>query len=397
MRILVLTFYYPPDLSAGAFRMKGLVPALVERFPDASGIDVLTTLPNRYRSFSRAAPELERHGTATVRRIPIPPHRSGMLDQAKSFSVFARRVLAITRRNRYDLVFATSSRLMTAVLGSVVARRQSARLYLDIRDIFAESMGDILPAGVAWSGRPFLEWLERFAITRAQRVNLVSEGFVDYFRPRYPDHRFGCVTNGIDEEFLTASWHDTTRPNGARVRTITYAGNMGEGQGLHGVIPNLARALEQEARFRLIGDGGRRNALERAVREGGLRNVEVLPPMSREHLLSEYQRADVLFLHLNDYDAFQRVLPSKIFEYAATGRPIWAGVAGHSAEFLRTNVDNVGVFPPGDAGAAIEAWRRLDFAFRPRTRFIETFSRRSTSAALAADVAGLLHEGEGGS
>jgi len=31
--------------------------------------------------------------------------------------------------------------------------------------------------------------------------------------------------------------------------------------------------------------------------------------------------ADVLFLHLNAYKAFEKVLPSKIFEYAATGRP----------------------------------------------------------------------------
>ena len=44
---------------------------------------------------------------------------------------------------------------------------------------------------------------------------------------------------------------------------------------------------------------------------------------------------DVLFLHLNDYSAFRKVIPSKIFEYAATGKPIVAGVSGYAAEFLR--------------------------------------------------------------
>jgi glycosyltransferase involved in cell wall biosynthesis len=392
MRILILTFYYPPDISAGAFRMKGFVPALVERLPSGSRIDVLTTVPNRYRSFARGASALERNGAVTVQRIPIPPHKSGMLDQSRSFSVFARQVRAIAARNRYDLVFATSSRLMTAVLGSVVARRQRAPLYLDIRDIFAENMGELLPASIAWGSSAVLDGMERFAVTRAARVNLVSEGFLDYFQGRYPQCSYGCITNGIDDEFIEADWDAAVERDWDPLRTITYAGNMGEGQGLHLVVPALAKALQGQARFRMIGDGGKRTALERAVKEMGVKNVEVLAPMSREDLLREYRNTDVLFLHLNDYAAFRRVLPSKIFEYAATGRPIWAGVAGHAADFLGKHVKDALIFPPGDATAAVDAWRRLNFGVRARPNFIETFSRQSTSAALAEDVAGLLED-----
>jgi glycosyltransferase involved in cell wall biosynthesis len=390
MRILILTFYYPPDLSAGAFRMKGFVPALLKRLAPGSRVDVLTTLPNRYRSFARDASVLERNGTVTVNRIPIPPHRSGMLDQSRSFSVFARQVRAIAAKNRYDLVFATSSRLMTAVLGSEVARRQGAPLYLDIRDIFAENMGELLPGPVAWASSAVLDRMERLAITRAARVNLVSEGFLDYFRGRYPQCSYGCITNGIDDEFIDGDWNAAVGRDRNPLRTITYAGNMGEGQGLHLVVPALAKALEGQARFRLIGDGGKRTVLERVVHEAGVKNVEVLAPMSREDLLCEYRNSDVLFLHLNDYAAFRRVLPSKIFEYGATGRPIWAGVAGHAADFLGKHVSDALVFAPGDVMAALDAWRRVDFGVRSRTHFIETFSRQSTSAALANDVAGLL-------
>ena len=58
----------------------------------------------------------------------------------------------------------------------------------------------------------------------------------------------------------------------------------------------------------------------------GFNNIRLLPPIERQQLIKEYQNADVLFLHLNDYPAFEKVLPSKIFEYAALGKPILAGV-----------------------------------------------------------------------
>mgnify|MGYP006133455077 CR=1 FL=1 len=36
---------------------------------------------------------------------------------------------------------------------------------------------------------------------------------------------------------------------------------------------------------------------------------EVLPPVSRSELLEYYLEADIMFLHLNNIAAFQRVLP----------------------------------------------------------------------------------------
>jgi hypothetical protein len=51
-------------------------------------------------------------------------------------------------------------------------------------------------------------------------------------------------------------------------------------------------------------------------------------------------------LHLNDHAAFRKLLPSKIFEYAATAKPMMASVAGFAAEFLESDVEGVEIFPP---------------------------------------------------
>ena len=392
VKLLVLSFYYAPDLSAGAFRATALVRALVESLPPGGSIDVITTRPNRYSTFSVDVPPDEVVGPVRIRRVALPPHKSGMLDQSKAFGSFARAALRMTRGERYDVVFATSSRLMTAVLGSAIARRARAPLYLDIRDIFVDTMKDVLPSRIAWAFGPFLTRLERFAIRRASRISLVSEGFRAYFASRYPGARFVFFTNGIDDEFVGADWSAPTQPTtegegrSAAPFTVLYAGNIGDGQGLHAVVPALAAALNGRCRFRIIGDGGRRGQLERAVADAGVANVELLPPMSRQQLSVEYRNADVLFLHLNDYDAFRKVLPSKIFEYAATGKPVWAGVAGYSAEFLREHVANTAVFPPCDTSAGVRALESLTLQMTDRTAFVARFARRAISAAMADDI-----------
>ena len=48
--------------------------------------------------------------------------------------------------------------------------------------------------------------------------------------------------------------------------------------------------------------------------------------MPQHELLNYYNQANILFLHLNSIKAFEKVLPSKIFEYAASNKPILAGV-----------------------------------------------------------------------
>lgn len=383
MRLLVLSFYYPPDLSAGSFRTSHLVRAL--RAAD-TGCDmtVLTTAPNRYHTFRAAAPAREDEGRLHTRRIELPAHRGGFVSQARAFGTYAAGATRLASRMEYDAVFATSSRLMTAVLGAVVARRRGVPLYLDIRDIFVDTIGDVLPAPLALATRPVFGALEAYAVRSAATVNIVSEGFRPYFQARYPGQRYMSFTNGIDPEFL-APLPARTAAAGGPLRVV-YAGNIGDGQGLHTIVPRLARRLEGEAVFEIVGDGGRRADLGRALEAAGCTNVSVREPVSRDRLRQVYADADVLFLHLNDYDAFAKVLPSKIFEYGATGRPIWAGVRGYAAEFLRSEVPNSAVFHPCDDAEGVAALRRLRLDTVVRGGFIDRYAREAICGRMARDI-----------
>jgi glycosyltransferase involved in cell wall biosynthesis len=391
-RVLLLTYYFPPDLCAGSFRAKALADALVAADPDLQ-LDVLTTEPNRYQ-LHRPDKPMSEDFAYTVTRIALPDKRHGLMGQVRSFLAFAMGVRQQVSCRRYDLVIATSSRLMTAVLGAWVTNRTKARLYLDIRDIFVETLDDVFPGMLLWPLRRFFSMLERWPLNNAFRVNLVSEGFLPYFEKRYSRGDYALFTNGVDEQFVEQARDLPAQlpcEKSVQIPHIVYAGNIGDGQGLEKILPFLALALRDKARITVVGDGGARDRLL-AVCDARSALVTVLDPMPRDELMALYDSADVLFLHLNNYPAFERVLPSKLFEYAATGKPILAGVGGYALTFIERELPGAAVFSPCNVTEAVAAFTGLPLRMTDRSTFVEQFSRQKITARMADDILACLPE-----
>lgn len=384
MRILLLSFYYPPYIGPGPLRAKSIVDALLAVGGEEMQVDVLTTLPNRYHTLEVTAPLVEQFGPVSITRIALPEHKSGMADQARAFVRYARAVQQRVRGGQWDVVVATSSRLMTASLGAWVAKRRGAMLYLDIRDLFTDTMEDVLAKSPLRGLLPGFRVLERWTFRAARQMNVVSAGFLPHIQRVAPDLTPSVYTNGIDPMFVEM---DFTQSIPAEKPVVLYAGNMGEGQGLHRIIPDVATAMPG-VQFRLIGDGGRREALLKSVERLSLTNVDILNPVARDALMEAYRQADVLFLHLNAYKAFHKVLPSKIFEYATTGKPILAGVAGHAADFLRDHVAGIEVFAPCDSDAMQAGLQRLLSGPRmiDRSEFCSLHLRENIMKQMARDI-----------
>jgi glycosyltransferase involved in cell wall biosynthesis len=346
-RVVYLTFYYEPDLCAGSFRNTPLAIELAKQALEKDIIvDVYTTLPNRYSTFEQSAPDFEEIGNLRIHRISLPPHKSGMLDQVLSFKKYYSEVIKLNENKRADLVFASSSRLFTAYLGYTIAKKSNAPLYLDIRDIFVDTMSDVFKSKILKIGiLPLLKLIENRTFSYAKHINLISGGFKSYFI-KFSNTEFTFYTNGIDEEFLDAIPVVVKEDKIGSKKSIVYAGNIGEGQGLHKVIPKAAKELGSAFEFMVIGDGGTKKLLLDEIEYLSISNVVLEKPVNRKELQGIYNNADYLFIHLNDYPAFRKVLPSKIFELATFGKPIIAGVSGFAAEFIKTEVSDSFVFEP---------------------------------------------------
>jgi hypothetical protein len=379
-----LTFYFEPDLCAGSFRNTSLVKSLSKTLKNDDIIDVITTYPNRYKSHKIEALAFEKRGNVQINRVSVPRHESGFLDQMNTFRSFFLGTRKIVKKRDYDLVFASSSRLFTAYLGYTIAHEKNIPLYLDIRDIFVDTIGDILKNSyVKVMVLPLIKIIEKKTFDAAVHINLVSGGFLPYF------YKFKCISysefpNGIDDEYLNLSFIE--RKNKGNSVTILYAGNIGEGQGLEKIIPLAASILGDNYNFIIVGDGGTKNKLQNEITKRRLTNVELKPPVNRDELKILYNNADYLFLHLNNYKAFAKVLPSKIFEFAAYDSPIIAGVSGFAYEFIRKNISNVILFKPCDADDLVHQMKNFKYKTEHRSEFIQKFKREIINNLMVQSV-----------
>ena len=377
-RLVILTYYFPPDFAAGAFRMDAMVRALRSRLPDCARIDVVTAQPHRYKG-QQAVDSVDGSlfGTnVAVHRLNARGLGGGSGSGLSHFASFAIRAAHLVQRLRPDVILGSSSRLGTAALAAELARLTGADLHLDMRDCLPDNFRALYPragGGVWGGGLNLLQWR---TLRRARFISVTAPVYGRYLARHGQQQAIYWLPNGVDADFRRLGEASSVEGGvSGRVKRIVYAGNVGKGQALERILPELAEQTQGIAEWRIIGDGGSYKALQRLLNERQVGNVSLIPPQPRAMLEGHYDWADVLFLHLSSARAMQRVIPSKFFEYAATGKPVVAGARGYLARFLRAQAAGVWCFPPGDAASAVQCINAVDHIWYDRSRFRERFDR----------------------
>ena len=380
--LIIFSFYFTPDLSAGSFRNSTLIEELENQSGEKVAKVIITTKPNRYKEFRTSSKNYEKKGSTEIYRIQIPDHQSGIIDQIKAFTIYFYKGIKIALKYNPTLVYASTSRLFTGFLGAFYARLSKADLYLDVRDIFLDTITDIYRKSVLkYFLSPIISIVEGFTMSSAHHINLISPGFKAYFIAKYPGRPYSHFSNGIDTLFLNSQLSSETISETEKI--IVYAGNIGEGQGLHIFIPGLAKMLPEYS-IMIIGDGGAKQKLEEGIKN--LSNVIILPPMSRDNVLEYYQKAKFTLIHLNDNEAFKKVLPSKVFELAAISKPILAGVDGYAAQFMEENVNESIIFKPGDFMDAVRLIKNYQYTVINRDHFKVKYSRKNIKMKMSESI-----------
>jgi glycosyltransferase involved in cell wall biosynthesis len=96
--------------------------------------------------------------------------------------------------------------------------------------------------------------------------------------------------------------------------------------------------------FLLVGDGAERERLVALREEMALENVVMLPQQPKSRMPELWAVSDASLVVLKQSPLFETVIPSKIFESMAMGKPIVLGVRGEASEIIAE----------GGAGIAIE-------------------------------------------
>ncbi|MGF1721655.1 glycosyltransferase family 4 protein [Vibrio kyushuensis] len=387
-RLLILSFHYTPDLSACSFRTEALVKHLSEAYPDVE-IDLVTTFPSRYVSYCPSCADGSPYPNVNIYRVEVPFIYTGVgfVSEMLSFSYFAAKAKAHVKSRDYDLVFGTSAKLATATLARFLANKKSAKLYLDIRDLFVDNIKDMFPRFFGAVFLPVFKKIEFYTFKDVDRLNIVSDGFLAHVGKYVSDERLRSFTNGIDENFTQLP----DRPRYCQSINILYAGNIGRAQSLEKIIPKLASIEGLSINITVVGDGRNAKQLEIILSERNIQNVTLHRPVSRNELIQYYQQADILFLHLDDCECLTRVIPSKVFEYAATGLPMLCGVNGYTKEFIEQNIPNAITFRPNDVDDCVQNFKALSLGITKREEFSYKYSRRKIMQAMTKDIGDVLY------
>ena len=241
-----------------------------------------------------------------------------------SSAVIAARGAARLLHRRYDLVF-------IGFYGYLIlqALRPFIRAPL-VFDAFVSNYDTLIDDRQVATPRSALaalaRWLDRSACRASDVVLLDTPQHVDYFVETFglPAQKFHALPVGCNEEIFRPQPLRDVEP-GEPLLVLYYCTYLP----LHGaetVVRAAAKLKEKPIHFRLIGDGPQLAEVEQLAREVGADNVEFVPPVSLSALAAEIAEADIcLGGHFGTSDKAGRVVPGKIYQMLAIGRPIIAG------------------------------------------------------------------------
>jgi len=365
--ILVLGLNYAPERIGIAVYTSGMAQALAAQGHDVSVVAGRPYYPN-WRVFDADYGHWDEQSMeqgVSVRRVwhYVPAHPSGLkrLLHHASFALSALiPLLWLALCKRPDVVLTVAPSLVAAPVAWLAARLAGAKAWLHVQDLEVDTAfatGLLAPDGAA--GRVALGF-ERLVMRRFDTVSGIS-----------PQICARLVGKGVERdrvvEFRNWADVDMVRPLVAvspyraewgitTPQVALYAGNIGIKQGLEVVIA-AARLLahRDDLSFVICGEGPNRARLEQMA--AGLGRVQFRDLQPRDRL---DQLMGLATIHLLPQMAgvADLVLPSKLNNMLASGRPIVAAAAEGTG--LWTEVEGCGVtVAPGDAAAFAAGIERL--------------------------------------
>jgi glycosyltransferase involved in cell wall biosynthesis len=382
--VLIVANPYPPMVSAGTTRVVRFLRHLPEHgweptvlaaagagaAPVPEGVRVVRAPVLMPRRLLGGGPR----STRVNRWVSVPDPYFPWIAPAVSMG------LRLLRNERFDAVFSSSPRPSVHLVAATLARLTGLPWLADYRD--------------PWSTYQFREYptrahreahrrLEAAALRCAAAVTAVNQPIVDDLVMRHPwlSGHVRVLPNGYDPG---EACEDVALGPGF---WIAHTGRLyGREQQVSAFLGALA-ALPDDVRALFVGVDENR-VLPEASRLGVAARVRVEPFVSHGRALG-YQRAADALLLVNGRRP--ESMSSKVFEYLAAGRPVFAiSPSGSAARGLFTEVGGgTCVLPDDDMAAPLDCFVRDVRAGRAAVADRAALERYDVSR-LSAELAGLL-------
>ncbi|CAN5190993.1 WcaI family glycosyltransferase [soil metagenome] len=405
MKILIVGINYAPEpIGIGPYTRD------FATFLAASGAEVSVVSASPYypqwkilSGFSRFTYRSTLEDGVAITRCPIyvPANPTGLRRIIHHFSFVLSAFIPVLIRamfGRPDVVVAIAPSLMSAPLARLAGRLVGARTWIHVQDFeveaaFATGLVD-RKSRVARFASAFQTW----AMRGFDRYSSISPQMCAKLAGMLPaSARVLEVRNWADPGMIEGERSDTYYRRAWNLHgkhVALYSGNVSRKQGI-GIIMDAARKLRhrEDLVFVVCGGGPEMKILVDDTKD--LPNVRFEQLQPREHLPSLLALASVHLLP-QIRDAADLVLPSKLTNMLASGRPVV--VTASAGTGLAREAEGCGlVTPPGDVDAfasAIEAIidapdQRDGFGKAARRRAIDRWSKPAIMGAVKEELAEL--------
>jgi colanic acid biosynthesis glycosyl transferase WcaI len=344
LKILLLTEYFPPEIGAGANRAfelasrwcsKGAVVTVLTGFPDyPNGI-----IPENYKGRILMS---EKMGEINVVRTFIyPAPNSGFFRRVLSFFSFTFSSILIGTRavKENDVIIATSPPFSIGIAGYLISKLKNIPFIFEIRDIW--------PASVVQLGQlrnkfaiGIFEKIEMYLYKKAIKIITVTDSYItDLVSRGVNSKKISVIQNGVDLNYFRPTNADPVlikKYDLENKEVIAYIGTHGLSHSLGTVIEaaNNMRSNDEFV-FLFVGDGAEKEALKNEAKNLNLSNIRFVDSIPRKELKKYYAISDILLVPLKKIPVFKTVLPSKIFEIMAMGKPIITSVDGECKKLIK--------------------------------------------------------------
>lgn len=291
----------------------------------------------------------QRDGIRILRVLTYATANEGFVRRSLNYVLFmVMAILAAPFLSRSDVVITTSPQFLNGLAGYFVSRLKRCPWVLEIRDLWPDSILAVGAIRKAWIIR-FLETLEALAYRNADAIVSVTESFVPHIEGRGGHGKVSVIRNGVDLGLFGDRPYETelARAFGVEGRFVgAYVGTHGMAHGLDTLLDAAQRlAHRPDIAFLMVGDGAEKKRLQARRDELGLTNVMMLDQQPKEMMPRIWSVCDASLVLLRKTELFTKVIPSKIFESMAMGKPIILGVRGESLELVEAAHAGIGIEP----------------------------------------------------
>jgi len=204
-----------------------------------------------------------------------------------------------------------------------------------------------------------------FLYRSSDRLVVVTPAFKEHLirHWRVPAEKIFVVENGVDTRLfgrLACNVALRRELDADEKFVVSYIGTIGAAQGLETLLEAASRLRERapQVLFLVVGEGAEKARIISLARARGLDNVRFVDQQQREKIPAYISTSDACLVLLKKTELFKTVLPTKMLEFMACGRPVILGVDGHARQVLEQAKAGVSV-EPENAGALGEAVMRL--------------------------------------